>query len=261
MNKSHIFAIVLRNLYVWVRELDRVFDAFWWAFFDVVIWGLMSTYFAGTFISTDIFGQLITGIILWAVLARSQWEVSASLIIESWERNLINIFTSPLTIAEFLSATVLLGIGKVLIIFFFMAGLVLLFYQFNIFTMSWWILPILSSLFLTSVWLALFINALILRWGKSVLTFAWTLVLVINPISGVVYPLSTLPPAFQSVARFVPSSYVFEGMRSILTTGTMDPSLLVTSFFLNGLYLVGSVTFFLYMFGEARRHGRLIKLM
>ncbi len=261
MNKNHIIAIVFRNLYVWIRELDRVFDAFWWAFFDVVIWGLMSTYFAGTFTSANIVGQLLTGVILWAVLARSQWEVSASMLIESWEKNLINIFTSPLTIAEFLTATILLGIGKLLIIFFFMSALVFVFYQFNIFVMSWWILPILTSLFLTSVWLALFINALIIRWGKSVMAFAWTLSLLINPVSAVVYPLSALPPALQTVARFVPSSYVFESMRSLLSTGTVDPSLLLTSFFLNGVYLAVSVVFFLFMFDRARRYGLLIKLM
>jgi len=260
MNWRHVYGIVLRNFYLWFREVDRVFDAFWWAFFDLVIWGFMGEYFTRGTASGHAVEQILVGIIFWSILARSQWEISASMLTEAWDRNLINVFTSPLTIAEFLTATLLLGIGKLVIVFLFTAGVALVFYHFNIFIMNWWILPLLASLFLTGVWLAFFLNAVILRFGKNVMSFAWTLALIINPVSGVMYPISALPPALQVVAKIIPSSYVFEGMRSILTTGTMNPNLLFVSFFLNGIYLFIAILFYLYTLDKAREHGWLIKL-
>src|SRR5574341_1293228 len=108
MSWMHIQGMILRNLYVWVRDLDRVFDAFWWAFFDLVIWGFMSTYFAKG--NPGFVSQTLAGIILWSVLARSQWEISSSILLESWEKNLINIFTTPLSVGEFITSSILLGL-------------------------------------------------------------------------------------------------------------------------------------------------------
>lgn len=260
MNRTRVAGMILRNLYVWVRDLDRVFDAFWWAFFDVVVWGFMSTYFARGTGQSSFVAQFLSGIILWSVLARSQWEVSASMLLESWEKNLINIFTTPLTVGEFVVASVLLGLGKLVIVFFFMGAVTWVFFQFNVFVMSWWIVPFLASIFFTSVWVSLVVNALILRWGKRVMTFAWTLVLLINPVSGVVYPLSALPAPLQAIARLLPTSYVFEGMRQVLSTGTTEAQLIFVSFALNTVYLIGSVAFYLATFRRAQEHGWLIKL-
>jgi len=258
MNINHIRGMLIRNFYLWFRDLDRLFDTFWWAFFDVVIWGFFSTYFSAG--GNNIVARILSGTIFWAVLARSQWEVSASMITESWERNLMNVFASPLTIAEFLTSSVLLGAVKLLVVFSFMAGVTILFYHFNIFALSFWIIPLLGSLFFTSVWLAFFVNALVLRYGKGVISVAWTLIMIINPISGVVYPLSVLPRPLQMIAQFIPSSYVFEGMRSVLETGTMNPSLLLVSFILNAVYLMVAIFVYWYTFRKAREHGWLIKL-
>lgn len=252
--------MVIRNLYVWIRDLDRVFDAFWWAFFDLVIWGFMSVYFTQVSGRGDVAAATIAGIIFWAVLARSQWEISSSMLLESWEKNLINIFTSPLTVVEFIAASVLLGTGKLIVVFFFMVIVTLVFYSLNFFSLSWWIAPLLANVFLTSIWIALIINALILRFGKRVMSFAWTLALVVNPLSGVVYPLSALPPFLRTIAGFVPTSYVFEGMRSLLVTGSMDVSVLAMSFLLNSCYVLIAGVFYFRTFVKAREHGWLIKL-
>jgi len=261
MNITRIKAMIVRNLYVWARDLDRVFDAFWWAFFDIVIWGFMSTYFFRGSGGTSLVGTVLSGIIFWAVIARTQWEISSSMLLESWEKNLINIFASPLTVGEYVVSGILLGVGKLLLVFLFMALTALLFYQFNIFVMSWWIAPFLLSLFITSLWLALLVNALIIRYGKRVMSFAWTLSLLINPVSGVVYPVSALPRVLQLIASFVPSSYIFEGMRSLLSSGTVDPTMLIKSLGLNGIYLLASALVYAHTFKKAREHGWLIKLV
>ncbi len=258
MSTRHIWGVVYRNLIIWVRDLDRVFDAFWWAFFDIVIWGFTSVYLSQG--EGNVTGVLISGVILWAVMARAQWEMCASMLMEVWDKNLINMFTSPLTVGEFIVASFLLGVSKLLLVFLFMAGLALLFYQFNVFSLGILLVPLLASLFVTSIWLAFVINALILRYGRSVISFAWTLVLLFHPISGVVYPISVLPEPLQAVARILPTSYVFEAMREALATGHINSSLVLTSFALNVLYTIVGMGWYLYTFKKAREHGWLIKL-
>ncbi|OGG04167.1 hypothetical protein A2Z33_03350 [Candidatus Gottesmanbacteria bacterium RBG_16_52_11] len=259
MNLRHVQGILVRNFYLWFREVDRVFDAFWWSFFDIAIWGFMSSYFAGT-TSPSIVGQLLTGLILWTVLSRSQWEISATMVVESWDRNLANIFTSPITLAEFLTASVILGVGKVLLVMSFTSLTAALMIGFNVFAISWWIIPLVGNIFLTGVWLAFIINAIILRFGKNAIAFAWTLVFVINPLSGVMYPISALPVPVQAVSRLLPSAYVFEGMRSLLTSRTIDVTLLWISLGLNLLYIAAGVGVYSYTFRKAREHGWLVKL-
>ncbi|MFC1646867.1 ABC transporter permease [Patescibacteria group bacterium] len=244
---------------LWFRDIDRLFDAFWWSFFDVVIWGLMTTHYVAE-MNPGATGQIMIGIIFWTALARSQWEISVTMVVESWDRNLINIFSSPLTLFEFLFSSVVLGFAKMLIVLIFTSIVTLLFISFNVFSLNLWIIPLLANIFLTSIWLAFFINSLILRYGKNVITFAWTLIFLVNPISGVMYPLSVLPVWLQTISKAIPTSYVFEGMRSILISGNMDPKGLVYSFGLNLLYIFFSVMFFTYTFKKARVHGWLIKL-
>ncbi len=259
MNIRHIQGMMLRNIIVWMRDIDRIFDAFWWAFFDLVIWGFMSTYI-GKMTEGNMIQQLLTGIILWSVLARSQWEMSAAMLLESWEKNLINIFTSPLTIAEFIASSILLGVIKLIMVFLFMAALTALFYHFNVFVLNWWILVLLLNVFMTSIWIALFVNSMILRWGKRVVSFAWTLALVVNPLSGVMYPIKALPAALQYISWCLPTSYVFEGMRSLLTTNTVDIRYVGMSVGLNIIYVVIATAVYYYTFKKAREHGWLIKL-
>jgi len=244
---------------VWIRDIDRIFDAFWWAFFDLVIWGFMSTY-VGKMNGGAITGQLLMGIILWSVLARSQWEMSASMLLESWEKNLINIFTSSLTVAEFIASSLILGLIKLVMVFVFMTILSFFFYQFNVFVINWWILALLVNVFMTSIWIALFVNSMILRWGKRVVSFAWTLALIVNPLSGVMYPINALPSVLQYVSWCLPTAYVFEGMRSILATGTMNPSFIIMSFGLNIIYTSIALVVYYFTFKKAREHGWLIKL-
>jgi ABC-2 type transport system permease protein len=59
----------------------------------------------------------------------------------------------------------------------------------------------------------------------------------------------------QYIGYCVPTSYIFEGMRSILFANTMPWGLLATSMCLNILYLSGAIMFFLFMFKKSKNLG------
>jgi ABC-2 type transport system permease protein len=62
-----------------------------------------------------------------------------------------------------------------------------------------------------------------------------------------------------SVAECLPTTYVFEGMRSLLLDGVWRPELVVRAFGLNLLYIALGVACFLFSFRIARKHGLLLQ--
>lgn len=261
MNKNRIFAIVIRHLYIWPRSLERMMWAFGWPFLDLFIWGMVSSYLQEQAkASFSIMTFLLGGIFFWTILWRIQSEISVNLLDEAYNKNLINIFSTPLTWQEFLAALVILGLIKLI---FTVASLTLaayVFYQFNFFAFGLY-LPFLFFNIVFFAWIIGFmVNGLILRFGYMIQELAWGIALLIQPFSCVFYPLSSLPVWAQKVARFFPSTYVFEEMRRILATGRANWENLFISFILNLVYMFLVLRFFKVMYESAREHGRLVKL-
>ncbi|MDP3741652.1 MAG: ABC transporter permease [bacterium] len=97
---------------------------------------------------------------------------------------------------------------------------------------------------------------LIFRFGTKVQIFAWSLIALLFPISGVFYPISTLPDFLALVARFVPVSYIFEGLRSIVITGQApDPGDFSKIILLNLVYLTLGIWLFVRGFKSAKARG------
>jgi ABC-2 type transport system permease protein len=72
--------------------------------------------------------------------------------------------------------------------------------------------------------------------------------------------VSILPTWLQHVAWALPSTYVFEGMRAVLFTGTFRADYLVDALALNALYVTLGAAAFLFAFRDARRRGALLQM-
>ena len=83
-------------------------------------------------------------------------------------------------------------------------------------------------------------------------------IFAVQPISGVYYPIATLPEWLQSVAWFLPSSHVFEGMRAVLFEREFRLDLLLNSVVLNLCFLAVGTATFLAFFRNARVRGQLL---
>ena len=103
-------------------------------------------------------------------------------------------------------------------------------------------------------------SGLVLRFGQGAEGLGWALVFLIQPVSGVYYPIAVLPEWLQPVAWALPSAHLFEGMRAILIEGTFRMDLLVDAVALNALWLSAGLGGFLFFVRQARQRGLILQL-
>lgn len=254
-------AVLLRHLYLYPQSLSRLMEIFYWPVLDLLVWGFLAVYISRNPGSVSHWGAFLLGaMILWDILFRCQQAVCLSFLEEVWSRNLLNLFASPLSPQEFLASTMLLSLVK-----FFMAAAVTVslawaLYSFNLFQIGLWLIPLVFNLIVMGWAIGIVTTAIILRYGERAEVLAWGLGLLIQPFGAVFYPVSILPGPFQIVAYALPCTYVFEGMRQVISTQTMSSSYLVIAFGLNAVYFNAAWLFFKFMYRRAQEQGRLTKL-
>lgn len=256
MKIQRIWAVVSRHLYAYKRNLDRISDSFYWPAMEIIVWGLTGMWVTQSQSAIpNLVLAILTGIVFWQIVWRANYEISVNLLQEFWDQNLVNFFSSPLTINEWITAVLFLGLMKALLAAGFGAIVVFFLYQLNILAVGWMFLPFLISLIISG-WIMGFLgSAFIVRYGQSVQTIAWTMGFIFAPFSAVYYPLHILPVWVQHISYFLPTVYIFEGMRSILFTHTLNVLFVAKSFALNIVYLFLSVVFFRFMFEKSRIKG------
>lgn len=255
INFNRVFAMVLRHAIYSKHSFDRLSDMFYWPAMDLFIWGLTGLYFVKTSHTPNILFVVLSGLVFWIVLWRAQYEITTNLLAEFWDKNLVNIFASPLTVWEWILTFMIFGFGKTLISLAFSSFIAYALYKLNIFQYGFFIIPFVISLVMTGWAGGLMVAGLIIRFGVNLQTLAWAGIYLMAPFSAIYYPVSILPSWAQSISKFVPSSYIFEGIREILFTGNISYDKLIVSFVLNIAYLALSIWFFVFMFNKSKKLG------
>lgn len=244
----------------WPRSLERLADAFWWPTINLIIWGMVTVFMqqqTGT--AVQFISIFLSGVMLWTIISRAQEEMGIIFLQEAWDRNLLNMFTSPLTMWEFTVAAMVLSIIKLLLSILWLAAIGYLLYAFSLFQFGLPLVLCMALLMLSGWSLGLIINGLIIQYGFRVQALAWTLALIFQPFSAVYYPVSSMPQWMQSVARFLPTSYIFEGMRSLILDHQINIHDLITAGILNIVYLSLGIWYFKRSFDRARQSGQIMK--
>lgn len=254
-----VSALVLRHLYLLRGSWPRVLELMYWPTVQMVLWGFITLFLATTssFVA-QVPGVLLSAVLLWDVLFRSQLGTSLIFMEEMWSRNLGHLFVSPLRPYEMVCALVLMSLIRTLIAVGGAALAAVPLFHYSIFDLG---LPLVAFFALLAVmgWgVGLLVAGLVLRYGVAAENIAWGAVFALQPISGVYYPVRVLPDALQSVAAAIPSSHVFEGMRALLITRTFRVDLMLYAGLLDLLYLAAGIAGFLYFFRIARVRGLLL---
>ncbi len=256
-----IGALVRRYVYLLLSSGVRLIELIYWPFLQMLTWGFLQTYLAGTTSPlAQGAGVLIGSVLLWDILFRSKIGFSTTFIEEMWSRNLGNLLTSPLRAYELVAALCLWSVIRLSVSMVPVAIAAYFLFGFNLLDLGVALAAFFAVLVLTSWSLGLISAGVILRYGLGAEELAWSLAFLLLPLCCVYYPVSVLPDWLKIVALALPPTHVFEGMRSILLRHVFDARELWWALSLNAVYLLAGYMIFRRFLGSARQNGTLLQL-
>jgi len=256
-----IWAMALRYLYLLRSSWIRVIELAYWPVMQMIMWGFMTKFLleSGAPVLRAA-GMLIAAVLLWDVMFRSNIGVAISFLEEMWSRNLAQLFASPLRPWEWAVALLGISLMRTLIGVAPAALLAIPLYQYSIFDMGLPLVAFFANLMIFGGAVGLAVSAMVLRYGLGAESLAWVGIFLVAPISGIYYPIATLPGWLQPVAWALPSAHVFEGMRAVLADGVFRTDLFWAAVGLNIVYMAVCLAIFLAMFRIARIRGLLLQV-
>ena len=258
---GRIYAMVMRHVYLYRGSWPRIAELTYWPVMQMLTWGLLSQFLLtnSTFVA-QAFGVLIAAVLLWDVLFRGNVGVAISFLEEMWSRNLGQLFASPLKPWEWAVALVVVGLLRVVIGIVPAALLCIPLYHYSVFDMGLPLLAFFANLMAFGAAAGVAVSAIVLRYGMGAENLAWVAIFAIAPLTGVYYPISTLPDWIEPLAYILPSTFVFEGMRGVLLDHMFRMDYFVYSVALNVVYSAVAIGIFLHIFRIARVRGLLLQM-
>jgi ABC-2 type transport system permease protein len=255
-----IGALALRYLYLIRRSWIRIVELAYWPTVQMILWGFITQYLAGhSDLLNQAAGLLLSAVLLWDILFRSQLGLSVVFFEELHARNLAQLFVSPLRPIELILALMLISLVRTLIGVGIAVLLAIPFYGFNLFTLGLPLIGFFLSLVLMGWAIGLLVASLVLRHGMGAESIAWAAIFAIAPLCGIYYPIAILPEWLQPLSWALPASYVFEGMRAVLLDHAFRLDYLFYALLLNAAYLGLGIRVFLATVHQARARGSLLQ--
>lgn len=218
LRPRRVAAIVLGQAYLLRGSPARVLPLFAWVAIDVVLWGFITRYLDSVARArVDLVTVLLGAVLLWDFFARVMQGVTMTFFEDVWSRNFLNVFSTPLTIAEYVTGLVVSSIGTSLIGLAVMVLLATLAFGLSFLAYGPVLVPALLVLFLFGIALGIAGSAIVLRLGPAAEWLIWPIPAVLSPFAGVFYPVATLPVWMRGVSWLLPPSYVFEALRALVS--------------------------------------------
>lgn len=251
-----VAAIVLRQYYLIRGSITRTVPMFIWITIDIVLWGFITKYLNAVASSGfDFVPVLLGAVLLWDFFTRVMQGVTMAFFEDVWSRNFLNIFASPLTITEYLAGLVLTSIATSTVGLTVMIGLAVAAFGLSFVSYGLTLLVLVLVLFVFGIAVGVAGCAVVLRFGPSAEWFVWPISALLAPFAGVFYPLTVLPRWMQAIAATLPPSHVFEGLRAVVTGGTVVPARLAFAAVLAVGYLLAACWLFTRVYRQAVRTG------
>lgn len=167
-----IGAVFMRYFYT-ITGLHQISELFFWPLIDILLWGLTSVWIQQQQHTPNLALIILTALIFWQIITRANYDISVNLLQEFWNRNLVNLFSTPLSEMEWAMGSILLSFCKICISLSFGALVVYLLYALNVFSLGFYFLPFAASLMLSGLALGFFSSCVTIRWGQKLEMLAW----------------------------------------------------------------------------------------
>jgi len=261
MKPHRIRAVIARHTYEARHNFDRIADMVYWPVLDIIVWGFFSIYLSrGNRLAPGMVSFFLGAIILWGLFFAFQRDMAVGFLDELWSRNLVNLFSTPLSVSEYMTGLIIVNVMKAGIGMTAAALIAWACYAFNIFPILPMFIPFIVNLVLFALALGIIITGLIFRYTTKIQGLAWSFAGLLMPLSCVLYPVSSLPSYLRPIALMLPTTHAFEGMRQALGGGGFSAHHFGWGLGLNAFYFIFVIVFFRWIFESARSRGLLVKL-
>lgn len=253
---SRIVAVILRHLRLAFRDFQHLSMLFYWPLIDIILFGFTASWMQSGQPDAAAMNQaVLTCVVLWQVLTRVDLAISFGLLDELWAHNVVNLFGSPLRIGEWITAMVAFALFMSFGVLAYCTGVAQLIYGINVLHVGLMVIPVVTSLFISGVWMGHFAAACLVYFGPRVQTMVWMTQWFLAPFIGVFYPVDILPVWVQKFSYSLPMTYAFEAIRDMIIHGVFNGRYLLISFGLNFIYTVAMLGFFMLMFRQSKNKG------
>lgn len=250
----------MRQFYLLRGSPSRLLPLFTWVAIDIVLWGFITRYLntvSGS--GVNFVPTLLGGVLLWDFCTRIMQGVSTAFLEDVWSRNFLNLFSSPLSISEYITGLVITSMLTSCVGLVTMLLLATAVFHLQFFALGLPLAAFLMVLFVFGITLGIFGSGIVLRFGPASEWLLWPLPALLSPFAAVFYPLTTLPQWMRAVAHMLPPSYVFEGMRSLLNGRPFPGALLLQGTAVAALELLLAAHFYGRIYRHAVRTGLLAR--
>lgn len=256
MNVLRIKTVIKRHWLVLWRSPHRWFEIAFWPVMDVVLWGSLGAFVAQeNDTSRAATPYLLAGIILFWTLTQVQMTMATGVMEETWTRNLLNVLTTSVTPAEYISGVAVFGLAKLVLALVTLTAMTVGLYGFDLGAIGWAVIPIVTLLVFNGWAVAFLVVGMILRFGQSAEILTWGINYVVLAISGVFFPVEALPGFLQPIARILPTTHAFGAARDVLDGSGIPWDRLAFSTAGTAVFLVGSLFFAGHMLRVFRGRG------
>ncbi len=218
-----VLAIARRHAYVLQRSPHRLFDVLVWPVVDVLLFGSIGVFAASqaTTGAQRVALYLLVGVILWHVVYQAQIAVATGFLEESWSRSVLNLMATPLREWEYIFGVALFGLVKLVVGVGAVTVIVWGAFAFNVAGIGPAMIAVAALLLVIGWSIALFVIGLVLRFGSGAEAFAWGILFVVMPLSGVFYPVDALPALLRPLAEILPTTHAFSAGRTVAAGNPM----------------------------------------
>ncbi|MDD5439487.1 MAG: ABC transporter permease, partial [Candidatus Omnitrophica bacterium] len=163
MSITRTLTIVLRQVYLIRGSFSRVFPLFAWAAVDMILWGFLTRYL--NTVSSPGFNfvpVLLGAVLLWDFFIRIMQGVTMAFFEDVWSRNFLNIFSTPLSVAEYVAGLVISSIMTSMVGLAAMVVIAVVLFKLSFAVYGLTLIAFLCILFLFGISLGIFGSALVL---------------------------------------------------------------------------------------------------
>ena len=244
-----------------MNSFPRIIDLIYWPTVQIFLWGFISKFFTlNSAYYNNTVGIILTAAILYDFLFRASISFNMMFLEEIWSRNFTNLFIAPIKISEIITALTLTAIVRTLIGLVPAVLIAIPLFGVSVFKLGLPLLFLLIALYLFGITLGLLVSSGLLRFGPSFENVAWASLFFLAPLGCIYYPIEILPNLLQIVAKGLPLVHIFEEMRNILMTETVNYFNILKSILISILYFIFGVIIFYFSYSGAKNRGTLINM-